>query len=75
MIELLLWGLALWAIGWWFGYTYKLMYWWPQKRWVVWTPERSQFWYLRDKLWTTPVDKKTAEFYADIFNGKVYRIR
>jgi hypothetical protein len=75
MIELFWWGVALAAIGWWCVRVCKLAFWWPQKRWVVWTPERTKYWYLQEKLWTTPVDKPMAERYAKILNGKVYRIR
>ncbi len=74
MIDILLWGLALVAIGWWCVRVFGV-FWWSQKRWVVWTPEGPDYWYLREKLWETPVDKGMADRYAELLDGKVYRVR
>ena len=50
-------------------------YWFAQPRWVVWVPYKLMHHALYEPLWTKPVDKGTADQYAKVFHGKVYRIR
>ncbi len=66
---LLAWFLLLWGVV-----AFRGM-WLSQNRWVVWTPEGPEYWYLREKLWETPVDKRMANRYAELLDGKVYRVR
>lgn len=56
---------------WWFGYMMIAMFWWSQKRWVVWYPATKH----GPAMWSEESDYFQAQNYASIFDGKVYRVR